>query len=819
MELLMKKFLQLFFALSLFLAVSPVFTQTIVGTDPTPRNVVLEEFTGIYCGFCPYGHAKADSLKQAHPGRVVCINIHSGSFSIPKQAGHPDFQTPWGAALVTFSGLQGFPAGMVNRQLFTASKFQPQATNALALGRDGWPAALDSIFNTGNSAVNIGLAVERVSNRLKITVELYYTADAGQNNLLNVVLLESGVVGYQGGSLGSANYTHNNIMRDMITGQWGDTIKTTTKGTLVTKTYDYEITDRTDPAGTHLKIAAFVTQKNCKTIYTGTEVELPVVEKTTVLSTTTPLVGVKSQGTPFTKEFTIKNLTTNDITYELSVAKSDRTPSDWSAAITNPTTNTITVPAGDSGIVTASLTPGVTKGIGDMLFTEKETNTTGLMQYSKTVTVYSKEMDRFHIMLGTEPERTLSGVIGDLGYESFVDIAADDYVSLKNDFPDLKTIVWNGGITGTFTTDMITAVTEATDKGISQFICGNRLLGSMTTEAVATYGLEYNGYSTQGFGKSPWTVWFGGVDGDPVGDFLGDSVKGNLISYLITLFKVTDTGNTYPFIHFQNTGKRVVSNSNTKDTFNISGPDATFGFRVKSETARTVLFSITPYVISNETTRNKLLDNIMVWLDGKGPIAATDKSSFFFLARPGNTQEIPFKIMNEGEGTLQVTEMALEGDNISQFTLDLPSTLPLQITDIANCKLKFTPTAGALYNATLVIKTNSVIDSVFRIDILANSTTTDVPEYDNGMMALNVFPNPVTDRAVVRFSAKEGVTGTPEIALYDMAGRFIRSLACTQETTGRFQAGLDSEGLTNGTYMIKATANGYNCFVPVVIVK
>ena len=30
--------------------------QTFVSTTPENKNVVLEEFTGIYCGFCPDGH-------------------------------------------------------------------------------------------------------------------------------------------------------------------------------------------------------------------------------------------------------------------------------------------------------------------------------------------------------------------------------------------------------------------------------------------------------------------------------------------------------------------------------------------------------------------------------------------------------------------------------------------------------------------------------------------------------------------------------------------------------------------------------------------
>ena len=41
--------------LSLVFSLFAVFTyaQTIVSTSPENKNVILEEFTGIYCQFCP----------------------------------------------------------------------------------------------------------------------------------------------------------------------------------------------------------------------------------------------------------------------------------------------------------------------------------------------------------------------------------------------------------------------------------------------------------------------------------------------------------------------------------------------------------------------------------------------------------------------------------------------------------------------------------------------------------------------------------------------------------------------------------------------
>lgn len=73
------------------------------------------------------------------------------------------------------------------------------------------------------------------------------------------------MIGYQSG--GSASYQHNHILRNLLTGQWGETITTTTQGTLVTRNYSYTV-----PAGFNIDncdISVFVTQNDNKNTHTG----------------------------------------------------------------------------------------------------------------------------------------------------------------------------------------------------------------------------------------------------------------------------------------------------------------------------------------------------------------------------------------------------------------------------------------------------------------------------------------------------------------------------------------------------------------------
>ena len=55
-----------------------------VSTIPENRNVVLEEFTGIHCTWCPDGHLVAATIKAANPNDFFIVNIHEGSFQLHK---------------------------------------------------------------------------------------------------------------------------------------------------------------------------------------------------------------------------------------------------------------------------------------------------------------------------------------------------------------------------------------------------------------------------------------------------------------------------------------------------------------------------------------------------------------------------------------------------------------------------------------------------------------------------------------------------------------------------------------------------------------
>ena len=82
-----------------------------------------------------------------------------------------------------------------------------------------------------------------------ITVEVYYTGNStADENYLTVAMLQDSILGSQSGMsynpsqvIGS-QYCHMHVLRDVITeNAWGEAISPTTQGTLITRTYEYEI--------------------------------------------------------------------------------------------------------------------------------------------------------------------------------------------------------------------------------------------------------------------------------------------------------------------------------------------------------------------------------------------------------------------------------------------------------------------------------------------------------------------------------------------------------------------------------------------------
>lgn len=361
----MKKILLSVFTLGLL----TVNAQTFVSITAENKNIVLEEFTGIYCTYCPDGHLLAQQLHDQNPGDVVLINIHEGSYAAPS-GNDPDFRTPFGPAITGQSNLSGYPAGTINRHQFATSQ-----NGGTAMSRGDWATAGGTILSQ-SSPVNVAAqaSIDISTRLLTVVVEAYYTGNSSATtNKLNVALLQNNVEGPQTGAasfnptqiLANGNYNHQHMLRHLLTGQWGELISTTTSGSFYTNTYTYTIPNDLNGIDYdlfNLEVAVFIAEGNQEVI-TGemaamTQIAPPGTNLIDIAASSNMTLPTSYCDNSITPEITITNNSTIAVdTFEVAYTLNSGSPTSQivytslaAGANTTITFPSTTVPTGQNSI-------------------------------------------------------------------------------------------------------------------------------------------------------------------------------------------------------------------------------------------------------------------------------------------------------------------------------------------------------------------------------------------------------------------------------------------------------------------------------------
>lgn len=253
--------------LAFFLLLFPVLSQErFVSQEPSQRKVLAEVLTGVTCPYCA---GEVDSIVQSIDSRIqgdfYAMFVHAGTYA---HDSYFDLSTEYGQEIDWHYGYYDggwyYPTALLNRRPIGKS---------YRISRTDWAAVSDSIrripayLNVASRAT-----VDWTTRRLEVKVQVYYTGDSPDTvNFLNVALLQDNVFGFQNrfkngtdyGFVSDGVYRHRYVLRDLLTGQWGDTIKTTRKGSFLERTYTVTLPDsiRTVPLNLHdISILAFVAQ-------------------------------------------------------------------------------------------------------------------------------------------------------------------------------------------------------------------------------------------------------------------------------------------------------------------------------------------------------------------------------------------------------------------------------------------------------------------------------------------------------------------------------------------------------------------------------
>lgn len=781
-----------------FIGMLNLTAQDLVSTDPQPRNVVLEEFTGIYCGYCPDGHARANKLMQDFPGRVIAINLHSSDqYSKPQIPSHPDFRTQWGPAIAQMSGLTGYPAGQVNRELFP--NFGQMTPGKPALNRGGWAAAADQVMKSGNSAVNIGAATSWNSSTriLTIDVELYYTEDAGTNNLVNVAVLENGVIGWQSG--GSATYTHNHILRDLLTGQWGEEVKDTDEGDLVKLQYQYNVNEDWDID--NMDVVVFVTKADRTYIYTG--IELPAITPLMNVSVSGDRYQVTAEDEKFEKAVIIKNTSASNLNLTYELVKTERTPSDWKAElITKPAS----IAAGQQAEAMISLTPGATKGVGDATLTILAKSPDG--EYSQTIqiTAVTPGIDKIEIITTDLQEESIISVIKAATYDGFVSLNVSEYAKFADDLGEYPEIlVLNSGKRGQVAVGLASLVNNMMLTGTKVLFTGSIPLPSI-----------FGGNSNHPILKSLGATYQSGNDiQKEYIDLLG--VKDDPISDGMTFNQVHALADTRYYMQ-----EIVITNPEVATPiFKVKFTGEVVGFRSTLEFSKAVYVGFDVMVLPNPADRAAVIKKSIDWLmAGEAPSAMIEvdmEDIDFGTLEVGATETVT--ISNTGDADLEITSIEIDGD--SEFELFADSEVTIAPGEDYEFEVVYTPVETMVNNATITITSNAKNMPELTIDVTANSIVS-VPAGSaggEGVFTMTVGPNPVANMGNISYTVNSNSAVNVNIYLVDALGNKVTDLVNDVRSAGTYNATMTTANLSSGVYYLISNANGVNAKLPVVITK
>lgn len=235
-----------------------------VTTEPTNRNVFVEEFTGRLCPYCPIGQVGVNEIMAQYPERVFSANLHAQSSLSPTN--YPNLNTEKGGNIYYEYVDGGIPAAVVNR----AQNETVHPATAVFVAEVEKQLSQVAEVNVGGRVI-----INPNTRMATITVEAYYTNNsASDKNYLTIYMIQDSILGSQSGGssynpdqmLGN-QYVHMHTLRDIITDTWGDEIAPTTANTLITKTYEYEIPETIgSPNGVevdmdNIHFVAFVTEK------------------------------------------------------------------------------------------------------------------------------------------------------------------------------------------------------------------------------------------------------------------------------------------------------------------------------------------------------------------------------------------------------------------------------------------------------------------------------------------------------------------------------------------------------------------------------
>lgn len=186
------------------------------------RKVLLEDYTGHYCGNCPRAADVADALEKKYGKNIVVMAVHAGFFADKHSGYTANYKTPAGSEWRTYYGITEFPNGIINRKSY-------EEGGSPICGYTKWETVVPkALKDTYWMSLNID-ARKTGDSTIAVNVKGQMAQDYPQTIKISVMLLEDSIIGkqldYRSVQEHNTNYEFKHMLRASLNGTWGDVLK------------------------------------------------------------------------------------------------------------------------------------------------------------------------------------------------------------------------------------------------------------------------------------------------------------------------------------------------------------------------------------------------------------------------------------------------------------------------------------------------------------------------------------------------------------------------------------------------------------------
>ena len=158
------------------------------------RVVVVEEFTGAQCVFCPPGSEELENLLSLYPDNMIAISIHTGFFAMPiPNKSKYDFRTADGDALEDILGVpdKGYPSSIINRKEFPGE-------GSLHTVKTSWAGYIgQEVAQEASFGLTVGTTWAAGTRALRADVNAIARENITGPVRITLLIRESGIIKYQ----------------------------------------------------------------------------------------------------------------------------------------------------------------------------------------------------------------------------------------------------------------------------------------------------------------------------------------------------------------------------------------------------------------------------------------------------------------------------------------------------------------------------------------------------------------------------------------------------------------------------------------------